>query len=203
MKNHLMIATALALLASPVLAQSKGEWTLGFGLANVNPKSDNGVLASGTVPTDIGDSTRPTITAEYFIRDNLGIELLAALPFKHSIESNGVEIGTVKQLPPVISLQYHFNATEQFKPFVGLGVNFTGFWDSEARGPLSGSELRVKNSWGLAAHLGGDYWINDHAAIRADLRWVDIDADVTLNGADIGKVEIDPVVVGASYIMKF
>lgn len=203
MKHHLMLATALALLASPVMAQSQGEWTLGFGLANVNPKSDNGALAGGTVPTQIGDNTRPTITAEYFIRDNLGVELLAALPFKHSIKSNGVEIGTVKQLPPVISLQYHFDATEQFKPFVGLGVNFTGFWDGDARGPLSGSELRVKNSWGLAAHLGGDYWINDKAAIRADLRWIDIDADVTLNGADIGKVEVDPLVVGVSYVMKF
>lgn len=203
MKHHLMLATALALLASPVMAQSQGEWTLGFGLANVNPKSDNGVLAGGTVPTEIGDNTRPTITAEYFIRDNLGVELLAALPFKHSIKSNGVEIGTVKHLPPVISLQYHFDATEQFKPFVGLGVNFTGFWDGDARGPLSGSELRVKNSWGLAAHLGGDYWISDKAAIRADLRWIDIDADVTLNGADIGKVEVDPLVVGVSYVMKF
>lgn len=198
-----MLATALALLASPVMAQSQGEWTLGFGLANVNPKSNNGVLAGGTVPTDIGDNTRPTITAEYFIRDNVGIELLAALPFKHPIKSNGVEIGTVKHLPPVISLQYHFDATEQFKPFVGLGVNFTGFWDGDARGPLSGSELRVKNSWGLAAHLGGDYWINDKAAIRADLRWIDIDSDVTLNGTDIGKVEVDPVVVGVSYVMKF
>ena len=203
MKHHLMIATALALLASPVLAQSQGEWRLGLGRANVNPKSDNGVLAGGTVPTEIGDNTRPTITAEYFIRDNLGVQLLAALPFKHSIKSNGVEIGTVKHLPPVISLQYHFDATEQFKPFVGVGVNFTGFWDGDAKGPLSGSELRVKNSWGLAAHLGGDYWISDKAAIRADLRWIDIDADVTLNGADIGKVEVDPLVVGVSYVMKF
>lgn len=203
MKHHLLTAAALALLASPVLAQSQGEWTLGLGLANVNPKSDNGVLAGGTVPTDIGDSTRPTVTVEYFIRDNLGVELLAALPFKHSIKSNGTEIGTVKQLPPVISLQYHFDATPQLKPFVGVGVNFTGFWDGDARGPLSGSELRVKNSWGLAAHLGADYWINEKSAIRADFRWIDIGADVELNGARIGKVEVDPVVAGISYVMKF
>lgn len=203
MKHHLMIAAVLVALGGPALAQSQGEWTLGLGLANVNPKSDNGTLAGGTVPTDIDSSTRPTITAEYFIRDNLGVELLAALPFKHAITSNGVEIGTVKQLPPVLSLQYHFDATKQFKPFVGLGVNFAGFWDSDARGPLAGSELRVKNSWGLAAHLGGDYWINDRAAIRADLRWIDIDSNVELNGTRIGKVEIDPLVVGISYVMKF
>ena len=203
MKRHLITAAALALLASPAVAQSQGEWTLGLGLANVNPKSDNGTLAGGTVPVSIGDSTRPTVTAEYFIRDNLGVELLAALPFKHTIKSNGTEIGTVKHLPPVISLQYHFDATPQLKPFVGVGVNFTGFWDGNAKGPLDGADLQVKNSWGLAAHLGTDYWISDKSAIRADLRWIDIDSDVHLNGTRIGKVEIDPLVVGVSYIMKF
>ena len=207
MKHQLLTAAVLIALglgaATPVLAQSKGDWTLGLGIANVNPKSDNGDLVGGTVPTDIGDSTRPTITFEYFIRDNLGVEVLGALPFSHSIKSNGTEIGKVKQLPPVVSLQYHFDATPQFKPFVGLGVNFTGFYDADARGPLAGSDLRVKNSWGLAAHLGGDYWISEKAAIRADLRWIDIDADVELNGENIGEVEIDPVVVGVSYVMKF
>ena len=67
MKHHLLTVAALALLASPALAQSQGEWTLGLGLANVNPKSDNGTLAGGTVPTEIGDSTRPSVTFEYFI----------------------------------------------------------------------------------------------------------------------------------------
>ena len=200
----LCLAAAVALAAlSPVAAQQAGDLTVGLGLANVNPKSDNGVLAGGTVPVSIGDNTRPQITVEYFIRDNLGVELLAALPFKHSITSNGTEIGTVRHLPPVVSLQYHFDATPQLKPFVGLGVNFTGIYDAESKGPLAGNDLRVKNSWGLAAHLGADYWINDRSAIRADLRYIDIDADVTLNGGDIGRVAIDPLVTGISYVTKF
>lgn len=203
MKHKLILAAAISALAVPALAQSQGDWTVGVGVAHVNPKSNNGALANGTVPTSIGNSTRPSITIEYFIRDNLGVEVLAALPFRHSIKSNGTEIGTVKHLPPVVSLQYHFDATPQFKPFVGVGVNFTGFWDSEARGPLAGSDLRVKNSWGLAAHLGADYWLNERAALRADLRWIDISADVMLDGAKIGSVDVDPVVAGVSYVVKF
>ncbi|WBU65320.1 OmpW/AlkL family protein [Paracoccus aerodenitrificans] len=195
-------ATALA-AASPAFAQSQGDWTIGLGIANVNPKSDNGDLAGGAVPTDIDDSTRPSITFEYFIRDNLGIEVLGALPFSHSIESNGTEIGKVKQLPPVVSLQYHFDATPQFKPFIGLGVNFTGFYDADARGPLAGADLQVKNSWGLAAHLGADYWFSDQSAFRADLRYIDINSDVELNGDDIGDVDVNPTVFGISYIRKF
>ncbi len=203
MKTLCLAAAAALAVVSPVAAQQAGDLTVGLGIANVNPKSDNGALAGGTVPVSIGDNTRPQITVEYFIRDNIGVELLGALPFKHSIKSNGTEIGTVKHLPPVVSLQYHFDATPQLKPFVGVGVNFTGFYDDEAKGSLAGNDLRVKNSWGLAAHLGTDYWINDRSALRADLRWIDIDADVTLNGADIGQVEIDPVVAGVSYVMKF
>lgn len=203
MKTLCIAAAAALAVVSPVAAQQAGDWTVGLGLANVNPKSDNGTLAGGTVPVSIGDNTRPSVTVEYFIRDNIGVELLGALPFKHSIKSNGTEIGTVKHLPPVVSLQYHFDATPQLKPFVGVGVNFTGFYDAESRGNLAGSDLRVKNSWGLAAHLGADYWINDRSAVRADVRWIDIDADVTLNGADIGQVEVDPVVAGVSYVMKF
>ena len=197
------LAAAIIAAMSPAAAQQAGDLTLGLGIANVNPRSDNGALASGAVPISIGDNTRPQITAEYFIRDNIGVELLAALPFKHSIKSNGTEIGTVKHLPPVLSLQYHFDATPQLKPFLGVGVNFTGFFDAESKGSLAANELRVKNSWGLAAHVGTDYWINDRSALRADLRWIDIDADVTLDGGDIGKAEIDPVVAGVSYVMKF
>lgn len=201
--KHILIATALVALATPVLAQSQGDWTVGVGVAYVDPKSDNGDLVNGTLPISIGSNTRPSITVEYFIRDNIGIELLGALPFKHSIKTDGTEIGTVKQLPPVISLQYHFDATPQIKPFVGVGVNFTGFYDADARGPIAGSTLQVKNSWGLAAHVGADYWLNDKAALRADLRWIDIDTDVELDGNKIGTVNVDPVVVGLSYVMKF
>lgn len=205
MKALCIAAVAAALVgtgAAPIAAQSAGDWTVGLGIANVDPKSNNGTLDNG-LPISIGDSTRPQITFEYFIRDNLGIEVLGALPFKHAIRTDGVEIGTVKHLPPVVSLQYHFDVTPQFKPFVGVGVNFTGFFDAESKGPLEGADLQVKNSWGLAAHLGADYWLNERAALRADLRWVDINADVVVNGTNLGSVDVDPVVYGISYVMRF
>ena len=205
MKTSALIAAALAaMISTPTLAQSAGEWTLGLGIGTVQPKSDNGTLSNGTLPVDIGSSTRPTITLEYFVMDNLGIELLGAAPFKHNINIDGLgKVGTVKHLPPVISVNYHFDGMGAFKPFVGAGVNFTGFYSTKSEGALAGEDLRVKNSWGLAASIGADYWINDRAALRANLRWIDIDADVKLNGATIGKVNIDPLVANVAYVMKF
>src|SRR5690606_41366836 len=86
-RNTLAVSAALALasLSAPAMAQSAGDWTLGVGLHSVDPKSDNGTLA-GTLRADVDDDIKPTITAEYFIRDNLGIEVLAAAPFKHDIK---------------------------------------------------------------------------------------------------------------------
>ncbi|MDO5643759.1 MAG: OmpW family outer membrane protein [Paracoccus sp. (in: a-proteobacteria)] len=198
MMKTLCIAAAAALaLAAPVAAQSAGEWTLGFGIGGVQPKSNNGTVAGATL--DVGNNTRPTITAEYFIRDNLGVELLAATPFKHKVSLGGAEIGTVKHLPPTLSLNWHVETGTQWKPFVGVGVNFTTFFSEKS--PLG--DLKLKNTWGPAVNLGTDYWISDKAAIRANVRWIGIKSDVHLNGTKVGEARIDPVVWGASYVMKF
>lgn len=196
--NTLVLAlVAAGSLAAPALAQSAGDMTLGFGVGYVNPKSDNGTVAGGA--TEIGDNTRPTFTFEYFIRDNIGIEVLAALPFKHDIYVGGAKAGVTKHLPPTVSVNYHFPTGGAIKPFVGVGVNYTTFFEDTS--PLG--KLDIEDSWGLAAHLGMDYAISEKGAVRFDVRYIDIDSDVKLNGAKVGKVEIDPLVVGVSYVMKF
>src|SRR5690606_37451313 len=115
-RTPILIAAAIAAsLALPAAAQSRGAWTLGAGAHVVDPRSDSGqpdatALDLGLLPpTEVGSSTRPTITAEYFIRDNLGIEVLAAAPFQHDISIRGLgKVGSTRHLPPVVSLQYHF-----------------------------------------------------------------------------------------------
>ena len=197
MKITLLAVVATAALAGPAAAQSAGDMTLGFGVALVSPKSDNGTLAGAAATAS--DSTQPSITFEYFLRDNLGLEVLAALPFKHSIYLNGGFAGETKQLPPTISLNYHFANASKFTPFVGLGLNYTKFFETSS--PLG--DLKIDDSFGVAVHLGADYALSDKAALRFDLRYAKIQSDVSLNGAGIGKVEIDPLVTGISYIIKF
>ena len=200
------IAAAIALVvAAPAMAQSKGDFTVGIGVHNVAPKSDNGKLAGNTLAVEVGDNVRPTITGEYFVADNVGIELIAALPFKHDIDIKGLgEVGSTKHLPPTLSVQYHFLAPDaKIKPFVGAGVNDTWFFSEDTTGALAGNDLRLGNSWGLAAHAGIDFAISPKSAIRVDVRWIDIDSEVKLNKAKIGTVNIDPLVYGAAYVIKF
>ncbi|MEG2804722.1 OmpW family outer membrane protein [Stenotrophomonas sp.] len=198
------LAAALALATAPAMAQSKGDWTLGAGVHQVAPKSNNGTLAGGTLKVDVDKDIKPTITGEYFIADNLGIELLAALPFKHDINIGGLgNVGSTKHLPPVISLQYHFNGKGKVSPFVGAGINYTTFFSEKTGGALAGNTLKLEDSWGLAAHAGVDFAISDKGALRVDVRWMDIDSKVKLNGEKIGTVNIDPLAYGVSYVFKF
>lgn len=199
----LALALALGGLAAPAFAQQAGEWTFSVGAHQVNPKSDNGKLAGGTVPIEVDSDARPTITAEYFVRDNLGIEVLAALPFDHDISIKGVgRVGSTKHLPPTVSLQYHFGQGS-VKPFIGAGINYTRFFSTETTGALAGTDLELGDSFGLAAHVGIDFEVSERSSIRVDARWMDIDTDAEVNGVDVGTVEIDPLVYGVAYVFKF
>ena len=204
--RRIALAAVLALAATPALAQSAGSWTVGIGAHNVAPKSDNGTLTAtplGNLTMDVGSNVRPTITGEYFLQDNLGIEVLAALPFQHDISVAGVgKVGSTRHLPPTVSLQYHFGQGK-VKPFVGLGVNYTRFFSTKAEGAIAGANLDLSDSWGLAAHLGVDFKVGEKGAIRLDYRKVDIDTRVKLNGANLGTkntVNIDPSVYGIAYV---
>ena len=207
--TRILAVAALALATSPALAQSAGSWTFGIGAHQVAPKSDNGTLTAtplGDLRMEVGNNARPTITAEYFIRDNLGLEVLAALPFQHDIAVAGVgKVGSTKHLPPTVSLQYHFGQGK-VKPFVGLGVNYTRFFSTKTEGPIAGADLELSDSWGLAGHVGLDVQIGEKSAIRIDYRKIDIDTKAKLNGANLGtrnQVNIDPSVYGVAYVFAF
>ena len=110
---------------------------------------------------------------------------------------------TARHLPPVVSLQYHFNGQGTVSPFVGAGVNYTTFFSEKTGGALAGSTLRLKDSWGLAAHAGVDVRLSERGALRLDMRWIDIDSTVKLDGQRLGSVRIDPLVYGAAYVFTF
>ncbi len=195
-KKLLPIAAAL-LAAAPAFAQSAGDWTLGLGLGYVSPKDDNGLLAGAA--TTVDENIRPTITVEYFPWDNIGVELLAATPFKHTATIAGVGTATTKHLPPTLSLVYHVPTAGKVTPFFGAGINYTMFFSEKS----ALGNVKMDDSLSLALKAGVDFALSDKGAVRTELRWMDIDTDVSLNGAPIGTAEIDPLVVGVSYVMKF
>lgn len=207
-RQALLMAAVAAGLSMTAMAETAGTWTVGVGAGYVDPESSNGkVNVGGTdFSLDVDSDVRPTITGEYFVADNVGIELLAALPFHHDIDLKAADGTIVKaktqHLPPTLSLQYHFdNVHANVKPFVGVGANYTTFF--KERSGLPGSKLEIKDSWGVAGHAGVDFKINETDAVRLDARYIDLEPDVKLNGDKIGKAEINPWVYGISYVQRF
>lgn len=152
MKTHLLTTAAALVLtsAAPALAQSAGDWTFGVGIINVNPDSDNGSVVDGTLDVEVGSDTQLSLTAEYFFTDNIGLEILAATPFTHDIDvGDGAVTGETKHLPPTVSVNYHFTQFSGFKPYVGVGINYTNFFEEKS----SAGTLELDDSWGLAAQI--------------------------------------------------
>lgn len=201
------LAALCALAAPAAFAQSKGSITVGLGVHNVAPKSNNGTLATGlgNLNMDIGSSARPTITGEYFIADNIGIEAIAALPFQHDIKVTNVtgvsKVGSTKHLPPTVSLLWH-GGNGKLRPFFGPSVNATVFFSKKTQAPIAGARLGLSNSFGLGVHGGLDFQISEKSAIRIDARWIDIDTEVKINGTKVGTVNIDPTLYGLAYVFQ-
>jgi len=210
------LAAAVMLAAPAAMAQQAGEFTVGVGAHVVSPKSKNGTLNSGAQTAlgvtsnqiEVNSDTKPTLTFEYFIADNLGIEVLAALPFEHTAGVSGdpTRYISTKVLPPTVSVQYHFDLGA-IKPFAGVGVNYTTFLSS-TYGPVDTSggthTYSLKDSVGAAVHLGTDIALNDQTSLRLDARWIDISSDLKVSGlGKVAKVELDPIVVGFAFVHKF
>jgi outer membrane protein len=194
------LATALALAATSV--QASDDWFFRVGATHVNPDSDNGTLA-GTLRTTVDSNTQIGLTIGRYLDDHWAIEVLAATPFRHTASLNGAEAVDLKHLPPTVSLQYYFGAADAaFRPFVGAGLNHTIAFDIEERGPVAGTRIDLDSSWGLAAQAGLLFKTGDWDVV-ADVRWIDIGLDAQLNGADIGTVDVDPLVFSVMVGTRF
>ena len=198
-----------ATLAAPALAHQQGDIIVRAGALMVAPnESSDDVLNLGEF--QVSDNTQLGLNFTYMATDNIGIELVAATPFKHEValEATGV-IAEVHQLPPTLLAQYYFgNADSKLRPYVGAGVNFTVFYDTKFNDTGKGaglSNLDMSNSVGLAAQVGVDYKINEKWLLNASVMYAGISSDVTF---DVGndsytiKTDIDPLVymVSVGYV---
>ena len=209
--QSLVLAAATALTMTTAFAVPAGTWSVAAGAHYVDPKSDNGTLNNG-LSVDVDGDVRPTISGEYFIANNVGVELLAAIPFHHDFNLNNPNgttalTGKTQHLPPTLSLQYHFdgyNLPMNVKPFVGVGVNYTTFFKERVS---TGGDLDLDDSVGVAGHIGLDIPFAPTESFRIDARYMDIKTDATLNidgvSSDIGEIDISPWVYGVAFVKQF
>jgi len=224
MKNTALTLVALSLIASApaALAYTKGDIIVRGGLTTVAPDdSSSNIFAGGNdlgLGLSVGNDTQLGLNVAYFVTDRLNIELLAATPFKHVVDfgvpnplGTGNQLGEVTHLPPTLSVNYYVNdPSSAFQPYVGVGVNYTIFFDENftAANDAAGlTDLKLDNSFGLSAQIGLDFMLNDHWHVNGSVRWIDIDTEASFQvGGAPGRVDnitIDPWVYTLSVGYKF
>lgn len=217
MRKTLLATTLLAAaVATPsAFAHQAGDIIVRAGAIHLTTnESSSRVKVDGTpieAKAKLNNDTQLGLNFAYMVTDHIGIELLAASPFKLTAKGKGglqgEKLGTFKALPPTLSAVYYPMASgSAFQPYVGLGVNRTFFFDEDANKSGGYSSLRVKNTWGWAAQVGADYMLTDKLMLNGQVRYIDIDTTARVdagNGAATAKVKLDvkPIVymVGLGY----
>jgi outer membrane protein len=226
MKKTLLATSLIALALAAPLAQAHkaGDIILRAGAVTVDPQEDSSDIWVGALGTDVA-GTKATLDSDtqlglnfaYMVTDHVGVELLAATPFSHDVGVKGMpgpfaglngKLGELKHLPPTLSVVYYpLDAGSAFQPYVGAGINYTWFFDTELTSEAEDkgfSGLDLDDSWGLAAQVGMDYMLTDNLLVNAQVRYIDIDTQgsTSFGGREVEvDVDVDPFVymVGLGY----
>lgn len=161
----------------------------------------DGATLGGQATLD--SDTQLGLNFAYMLTNNLGLELLAATPFSHEVGVKGLggldgKLADIKHLPPTLSVVYYpLEAQSSFQPYVGLGINYTTFFQEDlasAREAQGFSNLKLDDSFGLAAQIGMDYMLTENVMFNAQVRYIDIDTEATVDGPtalSVGKTKVD------------
>ncbi len=196
MKKTLLSTLVLATLgmASAVATAQENPWMVRVRAVNVN--WENGGQAN-TSSTNVwaDDKNIPEVDISYFFTKNIAAELVLTYPQKVDIYAGASKLGHLNALPPSLLLQYHFTNFGQVKPYVGAGINLTHF----GRNDSYGGPAVDKYSVGYAAQVGVDYMIDKHWGVNLDVKYLQIDTNVS----GVGELKLNPVTAGVGVTYKF
>lgn len=198
-KKILVAALAAAGLLSVTVAQAdEGSFMVRARALHLN--FDNG-QNSLPVKVEADDRWIPEVDFSYFFTPNFAAELVLTYPQKVDIKVGGTKQGTIKALPPSLMLQYHVTQLGAFKPYVGLGVNYTIFSDRD--NILNGAAEVEHASVGLAGQIGFDYMFSKNWGLNLDVKYIQMDTDVKVGGTKIGKLDLNPITAGVGVSYRF
>lgn len=225
------------LAAGSAQAYQAGDFIIRTGAVTVDPnESSDHVSLAGTDLADEGwevgvdSDTQLGLSGTWMMTDSFGLSLLAATPFEHNLYGSGslpkaADLGSTKHLPPTLTLQYYpLHSSHMIQPYVGVGVNYTTFFEEETSDTLTGAvdnylgggvsstDMDLDDSFGVAAEIGVDIRLDDRFGINAGVWYADIDTTANINayGANGDKlgtakvdVEIDPMVYMVGFTYSF
>lgn len=199
MKKQIVAAAVLvAGVASSVMAQtaSEGSWLVRARAVHLDMSNKD----STGLGLAVNNKTIPEVDVTYFFTPNIAAELILTVPQEQKVYSNGTQIGTFKHLPPTLLAQYHFTGLPGYKPYVGVGINYT---DISKVNLLGGAATLDNDSWGGALQAGVDIPLDKNWSINLDVKKVYIKSRVYAGGVNAGTLKLDPVLAGVGIGYRF
>lgn len=203
-----LLACLPVLLAAPAAAETSGQspWQVRLRGIYVVPDEDADIDVIGG-DADIDNAVMPEIDISYFLSETIALELILATT-PHDVEAEGtalgdVDLGDVWLLPPTLLLQYHPLPHAQWRPYVGVGLNYTIFYGVDEAGGIA-EDVDYDNSIGYALQAGLDVPLQGNWMINLDVKKLWLNTDVEINhGAVDADVDIDPWIFGVGVGYRF
>ena len=195
-KTLLAALAATTALATPLAAQAQdGPFLVRLRAVHLDSANKD----STGLDLSVNNKVIPELDVSYFFTPQIAAELILTYPQKHTLKSGGTEIGSLKHLPPTLTVQYHFTQLGTVKPYLGAGVNYTRF--SAVKLP-AGVDIE-RNSFGLAMQAGLDVAVAKNVYLNFDVKKVQIRTDVSSGGTTLGTFKVDPLLVGVGVGYRF
>lgn len=223
-----LLAVVLSLSSTTTFAFDTGNWLIRGRAISIRPAASSEDIFSSrlntTVPNtglDVDDAWSLDIDFTYMFAKNWGAELLLDTSSKHQIVGKGSALsplGTIAEarvLPPALILQYHFAPDQKIRPYAGLGINYTYFFDEKSNSSLDNafnggqtiSNMKLDSSTGVVGQLGVDYDLGNDLFFNVDVKYMRIGTTATFTTQDLGNVstnvDINPWVFGIGIGKRF
>jgi len=210
------LVAAVALCgAGAAQAQVAGDVLVKLGWNKIMPKVKSSDLTAPSLPgseINIKSASALFFTAAYMITDDISVEALGGLPYKHKIVGAGAvsgvgEIGTIHQVSPTVLLQYRFLAADgPFRPYVGAGPTFAKFYGTRSTAALTAvtdpggppTTIGGDTEWGGTIEAGANYKIDKHWFVDAAVLKTFISTKATLSTGQSTSARLNPIAINAS-----
>ncbi len=163
----------------------------------------------------------PELDLSYFLTKNVAFEAICCVGETQINSAAGIralgEVGTAWFFPPTLLIQYHWDFSSwgccQFKPYLGIGGNYTWFFNEDASHGSVGRfrNLKLDSAGGVALQAGFDYHLTGNWFLNFDFKqlFLATEAHVTsdylpASNNRVGvNVTLDPILVGAGIGYRF
>ncbi len=196
MKNTIVLAClAMAGMAVTAVQAQENPWQLRLRATHLDMANHNGTTISDL---RVNDKTIPAVDVSYFFDKNVAAELMLTVPQRQTVYSGASALGTFKHLPSTVLLQYHFTDLEGYKPYLGIGLNYTRISSVNIQ---NGGVTLDSHSWGGALQAGVDIPLDKNWSLNFDVKKIQIRTDVYSGATNTGTLKLDPLAasIGIGY----